>query len=118
MILLSNPARLNADQLYGLADMISPKNAETSYRALRSLLDWWMKRAIKAQATGVRPPVVIEEEGLALDQWEMLGGLETSMQLWEKLTALLALSDNPANLDKRQLVIAAFSEIQKAAIRP
>ena len=33
----------------------------------------------------------------------------------EKLTGLLAQSDNPANLDKRQLIVAAFSEVQKVA---
>lgn len=115
MVLLSEPGRPDPKQLYGLADMLSPKTAEHAYRAFRTLMDWWMKRAIKAQATGVRPPAVLQEEAMALDRWDALGGLETSMRLWEKLTGLLAQSDNPANLDKRQLIVAAFSEIQKTA---
>jgi len=115
MVLLSNPAQPDAKQLYGLADMLSVKSAEQSYNAFRTMLDWWMKRAIRAQVTGERPPVVLKEEEKALDRWDALGGLETSMQLWEKLTGLLAQSDNPANLDKRQLIVSAFLEVQKAA---
>ncbi len=115
MVLLSDPARPDAKQLYGLADMLSAKGADQAYSAFRMMLDWWMKRAIRAQATGVRPPVILAEEERALNRWDALGGLETSMQLWEKLTGLLAQSDNPANLDKRQLIVSAFLEIQKAA---
>ena len=115
MVLLSDPARPDPKQLYSLADMLSSKGAEHAYRAFRTLMDWWMKRAIKAKATGRRPPAMLEEEVRALDRWNALGGLETSVRLWEKLTGLLAQSDNPANLDKRQLIVAAFCEIQKAA---
>lgn len=117
MVLLSEPARPDAKQLYGLADMLSPKAAAHAYHAFRTLMDWWMKRAIKAQATGTRPNAVLPEEDKAIDSWNALGGLETSMQLWEKLTGLLAQSDNPANLDKRQLIVAVFGEVQKAATR-
>ncbi len=115
LVLLSNPAKPDPKQLYGLADMLSPKHAESAYSAFRNLIDWWVKRAIRAQATGIRPVAVLPEEERALDGWNALGGLETSMQLWEKLTGLLAQSDNPANLDKRQLIVAAFSEVQKVA---
>lgn len=117
MVLLSDPARPNAQQLYGLADMLSVKSAENAYNAFRTLLDWWMKRAIRAKATGIRPTTVLQDEENALNQWQALGSLETSMALWEKLTGLLAQSDNPANLDKRQLIVSAFLEIQKVAQR-
>lgn len=115
LVLLSNPARPDPKQLYGLADTLSPKHAEAAYLAFRNLFDWWIKRAIRSQATGVRPAIVVPEEERALEGWNALGGLETSMQLWEKLTGLLAQSDNPANLDKRQLIVAAFGELQKVA---
>lgn len=117
MVLLSNPTRLPADKLHGLADLLSAKGSERSYEAFRGLLDWWMKRAIRARATGVAPPPAVPEEATAMEQWARLGGLETSMALWEKLTGLLAQSDNPANLDKRQLVVSAFHEIQRVATR-
>jgi DNA polymerase-3 subunit delta' len=117
MTLLSNPARLPADQLYGLADMLSAKGAERNYDAFRALLDWWMKRAIRSRATGIAPPPAVPEETAALERWAAMGGLETCMGLWEKLTGLLAQSDNPANLDKRQLVVSAFHEIQRVAAR-
>jgi DNA polymerase-3 subunit delta' len=116
LVLLANPRRPDPAKLYGLADSLSPKTAEHAYWAFRTLMDWWMKRAIKAQATGVRPPAILPEEERAMDSWSALGGLETSMRLWEKLSGLLAQSDNPANLDKRQLIVAAFTEIQKAAL--
>ncbi|MDW3207561.1 MAG: DNA polymerase III subunit delta' [Alphaproteobacteria bacterium] len=115
LVLLSNPARPDPKQLYGLADTLSPKHAEAAYLAFRNLFDWWIKRAIRSQATGIRPAIVVPEEERALEGWNALGGLETSMQLWEKLTGLLAQSDNPANLDKRQLIVAAFGELQKVA---
>lgn len=115
LVLFSNPAKPDPKQLYGLADTLSPKHAESAYLAFRNLIDWWVKRAIRAQATGTRPSIVVPEEERALEGWNALGGLETSMQLWEKLTGLLAQSDNPANLDKRQLILAAFSELQKVA---
>ena len=117
MVLMSNPARPKPEQLYGLADMLSGKGAESAYAAFRTLMDWWMKRAIRAQASGVRPPTVLPEEDQAIEAWFSLGGLETSMQLWEKLTGLLAQTDNPANLDKRQVIVSAFLEIQKTAAR-
>ncbi len=115
MTLLSDPARPDPKQLYGLADMLSPKTAEPTYRAFTHLMDWWMKRAIRAQASGERPEAIVEEEARAFDAWMGMGGLETSMRLWEKLTGLFAQANPPANLDRRQLVVSAFLEIRKAA---
>jgi len=117
MTLLSDPARPDPKQLYGLADMLSPKTAEAAYRAFTHLMDWWMKRAIRAQASGTRPDAIVPEEEHAFDAWSGIGSLETSMRLWEKLTGLFAQAEPPANLDRRQLVVSAFLELRKAAAR-
>ena len=115
LALLAELDRPDPAKLHGLAEMLSPKSAEAAYGAFRTLLDWWLRRAIKAKATGQRPPGIVPEEDRALDRWMALGNLETSMRLWEKLTGLLAQSDPPANLDKKQLIVAAFSELREAA---
>ena len=117
LALMAEGDRPDPARLHGLAEMLSPKSAEAAYSAFRTLLDWWLRRAIKAKATGTRPPGIVPEEEAALDRWLALGNLETSMRLWEKLTGLLAQSDPPANLDKRQLIVAALSEVREAAHR-
>lgn len=117
LALLAEIDRPEPDRLHGLAEMLSAKSAEAAYGAFRTVLDWWLRRAIKARATGVRPAGIVPEEDRALDRWLALGNLETSMRLWEKMTGLLAQSDPPANLEKRQLIVAAFSELREAAQR-
>lgn len=116
LALLSELDKPDPTKLHGLAEMLAPKTADAAYGAFRTLLDWWLRRAIKAQATGIRPPGIVPEEDQALDRWLALGNLETSMRLWDKLTGLLAQSDPPANLDRRQLIVAAFSELREAAV--
>lgn len=114
-------------QVHVLAETVSKKDAGSAFETFRSLMDLWLQRITKASARGAAsqpsgsPQSYHSQSGGHVDMDAPLieaiaarGSLEQWIEVWEKTAELLAKAGAPANLDKKQLVIAAFGAMRSA----
>lgn len=111
---------LDARALQKLSERLGGRSAasESAFRTFAALLEWWLQRFIAALARGAVPAgLIAAEEGLHA---RLAGeaGLEQWMQVWDKVTGLLARAGAPANLDRKQVVLGAFLAMEAALRRP
>ncbi len=102
--------------LHAFADRLAGRDAESDYRTAMTLLTWWIARMVGAGARGVALPgaeIVPGEQGCA-ERLIGLGGVEQWMEVWEKVTRLIAQADS-INLDRKQVVLGAFHAMERAA---
>ena len=109
MALLDTLPNLDAVRLHEFADRLARAGAENAFRTVTELLQNWLAGIIRAGA------------GASVDAdfapWSRLtadGGLDRWLQVWEKVTHLLARSDH-ANLDRKQVVLTVVLAIESAA---
>ena len=101
----------NTTALLALADRVSRKEGETTYRTLTTLLSQWLGRLVRFGALGTEANEGQEARLMArlanarsLDQW---------VGLWENVTEDLAKGQG-LNLDRKQVVLNLFSTLQEA----
>lgn len=114
MKLMENADKMDVTLVHTFAGQLSGKSSEASFYTFRTLLDWWFKRLIRTIATGDVPVEVIAHENSLIDRLKTRGNLALWLEVWEKMTKLLAQADAPANLDKKQVVIGAFMTLETA----
>ena len=102
--------------LHGFADRLAARDAEEAYRTATALLTWWIARMVVAGVRGAAlsgGEVVPGEQGCA-ERLLGLAGVEQWMEVWEKITRLIAQADG-INLDRKQVVLGAFHAMELAA---
>lgn len=105
--------KLDAKMLHSLGDSAAKRGNEALFKLTGELLEGLLGRLIRFKATGGSEPAELPEEaalfaGLAerasLDQW---------IALWEKVGELFRRTE-AINLDRKQAVLIAFTNAQKA----
>ena len=103
--------RLDARALHAMAEKLGGKNAETAFRTAAELLSWWLGRMIQSGATGRPPAEILPGEGACMARLLAGASLDRWLELWEKTTRLFARGES-ANLDRRQVWVSAFLDIE------
>ncbi len=112
--LLGTLPGLDVTRLHKLADKWGQNRDPLAFRTGMELLIWWLGRFIRAGSTGQPAPEVVPGEG-ALAQRLLEGRpLAQWLGLWEKISRLFARTE-AANLDRKQVVLTAFLDLDNAA---
>lgn len=112
--LLSSLPRVDFSGLQALADRLARDRSGAAFRTASGLLLWWLARTVRAAALG-RPPAEIVAGEAALSARLLAGGdLARAAALWEKLHGLFGRAE-AVNLDRRQVFMAAFQELEGLA---
>ncbi len=100
--------------LHEFADRLARRDAEAAYRIAMRILLWWIARVARAAADGGLPePGVVGGEGEAARRIASRAGLDRLAELWEKCARLIDQADS-VNLDRKQVVLGAFRQLQSA----
>lgn len=103
---------LDVKAAHGLADRIAGRDQGDLYRLSMKLLGLWLARMIGLAASGgVDAP---SAEQAAMLQLAGRARLERWTEVWEKVNALVARAE-AVNLDRRHVLMAALSAIERAA---
>jgi DNA polymerase-3 subunit delta' len=112
--LLGTLPRLDVTRLHKLAEKWGQGRDPVAFQTGMELLIWWLGRFIRAGSTGRPAPEVVPGEG-ALAQRLLAGRpLAQWLGLWEKISRLFARTE-AANLDRKQVVLTAFLDLENAA---
>lgn len=112
--LLGSLPRLDVPRLHKLAEKWGQGRDPQAFQTGMELLIWWLGRFIRAGSTGRPAPEVVPGEG-ALAQRLLEGRpLAQWLGLWEKISRLFARTE-AANLDRKQVVLTAFLDLENAA---
>lgn len=114
--LVAGSPELDSEALHVLAGRLARADAEPAYRTLMDLLVQWLERLVRGGATGAAPAEVVPGEGAVMRRLLDRRGLEQWTEVWERIRRLAADADR-VNLDRKQVVIAAFGALG-AATRP
>lgn len=112
--LLSTLPNLDILALHTFADRLSRPAADSAFRTVTELLQNWLGRLIRAGAAATAGGGMQNEAETALAARLLAaGGLERWLEVWEKITTLLARTDG-ANLDRKSVILNAVLTIDKA----
>jgi len=114
--LLGALPRLDIPALHGFADRLARPDADEAYRTAVELLLGWLPRMV---TRAVRPEPFEEDEivpgeAALMRRLAARRGLDRWVEVWEKVARLFAQADG-LNLDKKQVVLDAFLELEGAA---
>ncbi|MBK1697989.1 DNA polymerase III subunit delta' [Rhodovibrio salinarum] len=112
--LLTGLPQLETSRLHAFADKLAQGQDPTAFRLGGDLLAWWLGRLIRAKARGETPADVVAGEGAATARLAARGDLEQWLSLWEKIAGLFRRAER-ANLDRKQVVLTAFLDLQSTA---
>ena len=112
--LLTGLPQLDTGRLHAFADKLAQGQDPTAFRLGGDLLAWWLGRLIRARARGEAPYEVVTGEGAAMVRLGGRADLEQWLGLWEKTVGLFRRAER-ANLDRKQVVLTAFLDLQAAA---
>ncbi len=112
--LLMGLPQLDGQALHAMADKFGRKGGEAAFRTAGGLLVWWLGRMIQAGATGAAPAELIPGEAAAMNRLLAGRSLDRWLELWEKTSRLFAWTEG-ANLDRRQVWVAALLDIEVLA---
>jgi DNA polymerase-3 subunit delta' len=112
--LLTGLPRLDTGRLHAFADKLAQGQDPTTFRLGGELLGWWLARLIRCKARGETPGDVVGGEGEAATRLAARADLEQWLGLWEKVAGLFRRAER-ANLDRKQVVLTAFIDLQAAA---
>lgn len=95
--IVSTLPRVDISLVHAVADRLAPAAAEPRYRIFHELLMRWIAASVRDAAEGGRTG--------SLDRW---------LEVWEKVGRLFERAD-AVNLDRKQVLVAAFTALQQAA---
>ena len=108
---------LDMPALHSFGDRLARREAETAWRTAMHLWLWWIARISKAGATTT--PATFAGGEITQGEAEIARtliartGLERLVEVWEKSAALIAQAEG-VNLDRKQVVIGVFHQLQTA----
>ncbi len=107
--LLGTLDRPDIQGLHALGDSISRSGQQASdnFATLRDLIGRWLARLVIAGARAEAPAEIVPGEAQISAKFLARAPLEQWLQVWEKVTGLMARADG-ANLDRKQTVVSAF----------
>ncbi|MFD2207537.1 DNA polymerase III subunit delta' [Kiloniella antarctica] len=108
--LLGTLPNLDMVRLYAFADKLSVSDPQ-AFKTGMELFLWWLARLTKISGQGKIPELVIPEEQKLISSLIERHGLAQWLGLWEKCSTNYARATH-ANLDKKQVVVTTFMEIQ------
>ncbi len=111
--LLSGLPRLDVARVHALGDRLGRGDGQ-AFRTGTELLSWWLARVIRSAAGGAQPSEVVAGEGALTARLLHGRDLAQWLTLWEKLSHLFARAEG-ANLDRKQVVVTAFLELEALA---
>ena len=114
LTVLEGLPRLDVAKLHALGDRLARSGNETAFRTGMELLIWWLARLIRGAAQGAPPAELVAGEGALMARLLARHGLAPWLPLWDKITRLFAQAD-AANLDRKQVVITAFLDLEAAS---
>ena len=99
--------------LHGLAERVARPNARDAFATLMELLSQWLVRLVRLGASGgeIADHVVVEGEGAVIERLLARASLEQWIEVWEKI-GRLNVDVERINLDRKQVVITAFSALE------
>jgi DNA polymerase-3 subunit delta' len=112
--LLTGLPQLDTGRLHAFADKLAQGQDPTAFRLGGELLAWWLGRLIRAKARDDTPADVVAGEGAAMVRLAARADLEQWLGLWEKIAGLFRRAER-VNLDRKQVVLTAFLDLQTAA---
>jgi len=112
--LLSGLPRLDVARVHALGDRLGRGADDQAFRTGTELLSWWLARMIRSGAGGARPAEVVAGEGALMARLLQGRSLAQWLTLWEKLGHLFARAEG-ANLDRKQVLVTAFLELEALA---
>ncbi len=111
--LLHSLPQLNIAKLHALADQLAKAGAEDRYATAMTLLRSILAQLLRYMAEGpIDSPSVSDEQAL-FQRIGPLAGLDRWLEVWEKVCGLLERA-GAINLDRKQVVLNVFLEIQGA----
>ena len=100
--------------LHELADRLARREAEPAFRTAMRILLWWIARVARAGADGrIAGAEIVGGEGEAAARLVARAGLDRLAELWEKCARLVDQAES-VNLDRKQVVLGAFRQLQSA----
>jgi DNA polymerase III subunit delta' len=95
--------------IHALGDSVSRagQQASDNFATLRDLIGRWLARLVIAGARADAPAEIVPGEAQISARFLARAPLEQWLQVWEKVTGLMARADG-ANLDRKQTVVSAF----------
>ncbi|MEQ9638863.1 MAG: DNA polymerase III subunit delta' [Alphaproteobacteria bacterium] len=111
--LLSDLPRVDYAQVHTLADRLARRGAEADYRLWTALVPVWLTRLVRAGVAAEAPAEAAAGEA-ALARRLAAGNLDRWVDVWEKITQLVARTD-AVNMDRKQAVLAIFLALEQAA---
>lgn len=116
MGLLKRLPEIDIAALHAFADRLARPNADNAFRTVTELLQNWLARLIRhgIGATAGGASLTDGEENALANRLTAQGNLDRWLQVWEKITLLLARADR-AKLDRKQVVLNAVLAIETAA---
>lgn len=113
--LLKDLPRLDVPAVHSLGDRLARGKDGQGFRTTMELLSWWLARLIRGQAGLGTGAEVVPGEGALPSGLRDRGRLADWIALWEKIADLTSRAEG-VNLDRKQVLIAAFLELQSLAI--
>ena len=100
--------------LHEFSDRLARRDAEPAYRTTMQLFLWWIARVARAGADGgLAGGEVVEGEAETAARIVARAGLDRLAALWEKCARLIDQAES-VNLDRKQVVLGAFRQLQSA----
>ncbi|NNG02826.1 MAG: DNA polymerase III subunit delta' [Inquilinus sp.] len=112
--LIATLPRLDRVAVHRLGDKLAAPAAEQAWRTVTALFDDWLSRLVRAHARGAVPELVLPAEAEVNRRLAGAPGLERWLEVWEKTHRLFARADS-ANLDRKQVLLQAFTALEEAA---
>ncbi len=112
--LLDGLPRLDVPRVHALGDRLGRGTDGAAFRLGTELLSWWLARMVRGAALGVAPGEVVAGEGPLMARLLARHGLAQWLALWENWMRLFARAES-ANLDRKQVVVTAFLELEALA---
>ncbi len=112
--LLAGLPRLDVPRLHAFGDRLGRGADSSAFRTGTELLSWWLARMIRGGTGETLPAEVVAGEGDLMARLLERRSLAQWLTLWEKFDRLFARVEG-ANLDRKQVVITAFLELEALA---
>jgi DNA polymerase-3 subunit delta' len=110
MRMLAAAPGIDPRTLHSFADRMARRGSEATFSTAMSLLAGWIARLVAAGARGQLP----NHETETARRFLAARGLEQWVELWEKITDLVARADR-VNLDRKQVVLSIFAALEATA---
>ncbi len=112
--LLAGWPGLDIEAVHAFADRLARRGAEPAFGIAIALLVRWLSRLIAAGARRQPPEEIVPGEGETASRLLAAAGLEQWLELWENISRLAARAEQ-VNLDRKQVVLSAFTAIAGVA---